>query len=62
MLSGSILVIRPEHILCASGVTAAISQLMYVICDEGEGVLISKVKSPSAPDSGGFKILKELSS
>ncbi|PLW30899.1 hypothetical protein PCASD_15478 [Puccinia coronata f. sp. avenae] len=34
--------VAPEHILCASGVTAAISQLMYVICDEGEGVLISK--------------------
>ncbi|POW20796.1 hypothetical protein PSHT_03083 [Puccinia striiformis] len=34
--------VKPSHLLCASGVTAILAQLMYAICDEGDGVLISK--------------------
>ncbi|KAI7958887.1 hypothetical protein MJO28_002678 [Puccinia striiformis f. sp. tritici] len=34
--------VKPSHLLCASGVTAILAQLMYAICDEGDGVLISR--------------------
>ncbi|WAQ82160.1 hypothetical protein PtA15_2A475 [Puccinia triticina] len=34
--------VKPNHLIGASGVTAMLSQLMYVVCDEGDVVLISK--------------------
>ncbi|EFP93298.2 uncharacterized protein PGTG_19066 [Puccinia graminis f. sp. tritici CRL 75-36-700-3] len=34
--------VKPEHLISASGVTAILAQLMYAVCDEGDGVLISK--------------------
>jgi len=34
--------VEPGHLISASGVTAVLAQLMYAICDGGDGVLISK--------------------
>jgi len=34
--------VEPGHLISASGVTAVLAQLMYAICDRGDGVLISK--------------------
>lgn len=34
--------VRPEDLICGAGVVAILAQLIYAICDEDDGVLISK--------------------